>query len=103
MQTEPDSTFSTGLLRDEEHLLAARLGPLKRRAGECFAEFPQVDAAKDALFAAHFHRLDFLLQAGIPPLANIIDLGEFGHGLSLAQNRFRARRTRNIDARRAAR
>ena len=79
MNAEPRPTFRAGLSRDEEHLLAARFGALQRGAGQGVGEFLGIDAAENSLLVVKLHFFNAVLQAGVPLLANIIDLGEFGH------------------------
>ncbi len=79
MNTEPGVVLCAALFRDEEHLLAERLGTFERRVGQRLDELLRIDAAKDALLFMDHHTLDPLLQAGVPLLAKIIDLGQFGH------------------------
>jgi hypothetical protein len=77
--------FGATFFRDKEHLLAARLGPLERRAGQRLDERARIGAAKNARLGMNQHLVDAMPQAGIPLLAKIIDLGQFGHGKRCAK------------------
>ncbi len=73
MQPEPDMIFLAVLLGDKEHLLAARLGALKRRAGQRLDELLRIDSAKNPLLVVDRHLLDAMLQPGVPLFTNIFD------------------------------
>ena len=65
---------------DEEHLLSARFGTLELRAGQGADQPRRVGAAKNPRLGMKQYLLDAMPEAGIPLLAKIIDLGQFGHG-----------------------
>lgn len=75
MESEPVTATEA-----EEHLFAVGVGGLQGGAGERAGEPCGVDATKDAALGVEENAVDAMPEGGIPLLAEVVDLGEFGHG-----------------------